>query len=112
MTLTDIASFIAVIGSFVSIYIVYRKLPHETHGIDASAVESYERAVTSAANRAVKLEERISHLEKITADQNDRIDALEQENSDLRDWVERLVHQVQSLGHDPVKMRKRGVSPQ
>lgn len=33
------------------------------------------------------------------------------ELEDVREWAERLVHQVQSLGGDPVKMRIRNVVP-
>lgn len=33
----------------------------------------------------------------------EKVDELEAENSDLKDWAERLVSQVKELGSDPVK---------
>ena len=107
MTWQDIASLAGVLGGLIAIYATWRKVPHENRGFDASAAEAFEKAATSAAERATRLEERIEKLERLTADQETRIETLEAENDDLRDWAERLVHQVQSMGLEPVKIRIR-----
>lgn len=108
MTWQDITSIVSIVGAAMAIYAVWRKVPHEARGFDASAAEAFEKAATSAAERATRLEARIEKLEKLTSDQEARIETLECENEDLRDWIERLVHQVQSLGAVPVQIRKRG----
>jgi predicted nuclease with TOPRIM domain len=49
-------------------------------------------------------------LNKVKAENvilTDRVERLEVENADLRRWAEMLVHQVKSLGFEPVQPRKR-----
>lgn len=44
---------------------------------------------------------------KILREENKQLKAAMAELEDLRDWAERLVHQIRSLEHEPVKIRYR-----
>jgi len=113
---------VGVILSFLSsmatlawmIYIQKNKLPVENRKTEsdtdlaqASTAESYARAADIQARRFIEIAKRLEDAER-------RIDDLERREKDynlmiddLKDWVERLCHQIQMLGSVPVEMRKR-----
>ena len=118
---SDIAAILAVLVSLGTLVITWRKMPHETKELDArtgsqeaetaskraDTVTKYQEIADRAAAKALKLETRVDELEA-------KIDLLEainlklqEDNEDLREWATRLVHQVQSLGDEPVKLRER-----
>ena len=93
---------------------IYRwiKAPHETKALDASTenqdantAEKYQTIANMAAERALKLEKRINELECEVAKLKEENRQYREENVDLRDWADRLVHQVKSLGGNPVTIR-------
>ena len=67
----------------------------------ASDLASIRRDYTALEAKMVALEAKNVAL-------SDRVQHLENENGDLREWAERLVHQVRSMGQEPVKPRVRG----
>ena len=123
MDIGEIIAIIVAIGALIGNVIMWRKLPHETKEIDARAesqdadtASKYQAIADKAAERALRLEERmeakvlklecrVDELESEVAKLTEEINWQRTENSNLRDWAERLVHQVQSLGGEPVKLR-------
>lgn len=125
MNLDLIIGIAGVIGSMAAIFLALRKYPHESRNLDAQASKGFaeaaklseEAAKLSASRAAISL----SELEEYKHETNLEIQALRTEINDLkaelrerderledlRDWAERLVHQVMSLGGEPVKIRKR-----
>jgi regulator of replication initiation timing len=88
-------------------------MPHETREIDArtdsqdaDTAEKYLNIADIAAERALRLESRVKDLEQEVDHLKQANSRLLKENGDLREWAERLVHQVQSLGVEPVKIRR------
>lgn len=127
MTITDLTSLFAVIGSAIAIYLAYRKAPHEESSLDAGTAKTYEEAAALAGERANRLDKEIdelraeNHVQNKTikeqgtlidmlvgkdAEKEKRIRFLEVENGNLRDWASRLVIQVEDLGGTPVKLRE------
>ena len=81
---------------------------------DADAAASYEELADRAASRAIKLQDQIDELRSQDDVQQKEIDDLKADSrekdcliEDLREWAERLVHQVISLGGKPVELRMR-----
>ena len=112
MDTVGIVAIISVIGSLLAIVIALKKAPHETKEIDshtenqdADTASKYQDIADRAAVRALGLEVRVNELECEVAKLKDENRRQHSENADLRDWAERLTHQVQSLGGDPMKLR-------
>ena len=83
----------------------------EAEKADAEAAELIRAAalalVEPLKKRVVELEAEVCELSKRMDTANRELRELHIENGDLREWAERLVHQVKSQGVDPVKIRKR-----
>lgn len=96
----------------------------ETRHIDAETSSLYQDIADRSAERSLKLDirvniletlivkqtkelQRLPILEAIVEKQAKELQRLREENADLRDWAERLVHQVIGLGVEPVKIRPR-----
>ncbi len=79
MDVTLLVAIVGAVGSFSAILLSIRSKPYEM--------------LKMADERLTRLEERITKLEE--------------ENELLRDWAERLVAQVKSLGAEPVKMKPK-----
>ena len=112
MKVSDIVSILAVLVSLGTLLVVWRKMPHETRemdaradGQDAETAGKYLDIADRAAERALKLEKRVTELEAEVAELKALNENLLNDRDDLKDWAERLVHQVKSLGLDPVKLR-------
>lgn len=125
-----LAGLAGVIGGVVGAYAALRKLPLERRKLqseatqeeagaterEAGAAEKWEGIAGRAATRIADMEEnerkakdridglerRVIVLEGLLQLANERIDALECDNGDLREWAARLVFQVASLGGQPV----------
>lgn len=100
-------------------------LKADTQKLDAEASKTFEEAAMLASQRANALEIRLSNLEAEFKNEIDRLGCLVQERDEqiksliedirrrdatieqLKDWSERLVHQVQSLGGVPVSMEAK-----
>ena len=104
MDVTLIVAIVGVIGSLISTYLALKKQPFTNSESDAQASKAFMET-------AMKAREDIEEFRKqtdarITVLEN-RIAVLEEENELLKDWAERLVAQVKSLGHEPVKMKSK-----
>ncbi len=123
MTLGEIASIVAVIASVIALLLSIRKAPHEENSLDAGAAKDAMEAASSAAKMAseavntvanlrrqmnqqrIEYENRLADWEKRFNEQAEELRKVVEENENLREWAKRLVHQVQALGGDPVKIR-------
>jgi septal ring factor EnvC (AmiA/AmiB activator) len=124
MTTHDIPSWIAFVSSLIALYMAIKKQPHEirqldanTDSADADTAEKYQRIANLAAERALGLERRLSQLENEKIQMAIELDKIKaelvaknEEIATLRDWAERLVHQVQAFGEVPVKLRAKAVT--
>lgn len=106
--LTGIA---AIVMSIVALYNARRKTNAEVHLTDAEAAGKIGMA---AASLVEPLQKRLTVVEAELVETCQQIEAMEQEikalreeNDLLRDWANRLVYQVQSLGVEPVKLKGR-----
>jgi small-conductance mechanosensitive channel len=98
------------IGLFSLGWQIYReknKLPSENKQAQGDASESFANAAKLAADQNIELTKRLDLAEK-------RIEELEKNErehqilvEDLLDHIDRLCHQVKSLGGEPVKRRVR-----
>lgn len=104
-----IASFGALLGTGAGVYIAWRKTPAEKRQLDSGAAEKWEGIASRSAQRIATLEKRVDELEAtietIQRADGEQIAQLEIERDELKSWAERLVHQVQSLGGQPVALR-------
>lgn len=105
--LTAVSSLVAILISAGTLYIALRKMPVEKKSIEVDTAQKYQLIADGAAERALKLADRIDELEKLIDEQQKKIEVLEKENAMVRDWAERLVHQVRMLGFDPVGLNMR-----
>lgn len=103
-----VTSLGALIGSIMAVVIAYRKQPAETRVLNADAAG---KVTQSALAMLEPLQERVEYLEKELGDAcleleslKKTVNALKSENEALQDWARRLVHQVRSLGGEPVKL--------
>jgi len=99
MSIELIIGIVGVLGSLAATYIALRKQPQEILKLDAEATNLYAQAMEKAQASFMA---RIDNLEV-------RVTYLEEENELLKDWAERLVFQVKSLGAEPVKMKLKPV---
>lgn len=104
MNIELIIGIVGVIGSISAVILSLRKYPHEAAGLDAKTMQTYVEALKLQQERYDTLE---AKFDAYRAEIEARIDALEEENNLLKDWAERLVTQVQSLGEVPVKIKPR-----
>jgi len=101
-----------------------RKAKAETEHTEADTASIYQDIADRSAERSLKLDirvavleslivkqakelQRLPILEAIVEKQAKELQRLREENADLRDWAERLVHQVQGLGGQPVGIRAK-----
>ena len=112
MDIGEIIAIVAAVGALIGSVLAWRKTPHETkeidsrtEGQDADTISKYQVIADRAAERALKLEKRVDDLECEVAKLKEENRQTREENLDLRDWADRLVHQVKSLGGDPVRLR-------
>jgi uncharacterized coiled-coil protein SlyX len=112
--LTTLSSLMALLVAAGSMYIALKKAPVDTENTKVDTAQKYQLIADQAAERALKLDKRIVELEQKVDEQDVKIEAQEKEIiryqheiSDLRDWAERLVHQLQSVDITPVKIRVR-----
>ena len=109
--ITIISTLISLSASMGALYIAYRKFPSEARHLSASSgsseadtAEKYRAIADRAADRALALDQRIQQLEKRVLEQAEEMEHLRCENERLAHWAGRLVHQVKSMGGDPVPM--------
>lgn len=110
MTITEIGTLLGVV---VLIYKAFTMTPREALNVGANTLKQMEEVVASSIDRSMKLNERVVALETSEAllksqlsRKDDLITALNERITDLENIVDRLTHQVQSLGGKPVVTRK------
>lgn len=113
--------FLSLLGSGLSIYNTWngRKLLNaQTHredaagkNEDAQASETYAKASQMVAEELVKVRAEQAELRNVLDERDQLIFKLQGDNADLQNWAERLVHQIQSLGAEPVPFRSSRTKP-
>ena len=102
MTVDNIVMIVSAVTSAIALYYATKKQKHEEASIDSDTINKLYATIKDQDERNNQLRDifdaRVGKLEA-------RITALEEENELLKDWAERLVAQVKSLGHEPVKIK-------
>jgi DNA repair exonuclease SbcCD ATPase subunit len=80
-------------------------LQAQTTTEDAKASESYANASKMVADELVAVRKQMTNLNLALDERDKLIFQLQGDNADLKDWAERLVHQLQSQSFDPVPFR-------
>lgn len=114
--ITLIVAIVGVLGSITSLYLSMRKAPKELKRMDidtgAQALETTERALQIASDAAEQIQAVRKELEELSHKYFAMQTELDETKEDVlryQDWAERLVHQVQSLGAEPVKIKPKRV---
>lgn len=98
----SIGAFITGIGSLViagvALYKAMKSTPKELRTSDANVADIYEDIATKSAEKALKLQTRVACLEEDLSKVQDQLRDRDMQIEDLKDWANRLVHQVSSLG--------------
>jgi peptidoglycan hydrolase CwlO-like protein len=112
--LTSLSSLMALLVAAGSMYIALKKAPVDTENTRVDTATKYQLIADAAAERALKLDKRVMELEQKVDEQDAKIEKqdkeivqYQREIADLRDWAERLVHQLLSENITPVKIRVR-----
>jgi N-acetylglucosamine kinase-like BadF-type ATPase len=124
LMLETIMTIITIIGAAVTVYFAIRSKPREIRKLDgevgAEGIESIGDALRIAREAALQVADMSNALNEEKKKNRYELDGLRMEVNELkfeldkataeievlRDWAERLVHQVQSLGAEPVKMKQ------
>lgn len=116
MTLTD-AIIIALIGAISAVLTTiasstmqawkWRNGERQKLATDAaqSITDASLRLVEPLKNQVETMEARLAEMQEEINDLRQYNEALRAEQAALREWADRLVLQVRSLGHEPVKIR-------
>jgi predicted nucleic acid-binding Zn-ribbon protein len=107
MTALSIGEWIAIIASLVAIGVSVIKTKPEIRSINGETAESYSQAARNYADEVVNLQTRLTKAEQSLASVMGEVNDLRKQNEDLREWAERLTHQIKSLGAEPVAIRMR-----
>lgn len=107
MTSLSVGEIIAILASIIAVALSILKTKPEIRSINGETAESYSQAARNYADQVVDLQTRLSKAEHSLAAIMGEVNELRKNNADLREWAERLTHQVKSLGGDPVQMRVR-----
>ena len=108
MSYSDITSTLAIVGTLIGLYFIWRKAPHEENNIDAEAAKVHEEAATLASARANALEKELASvkrrlrevqllLDELTgrdANLQSRVTALENENNELKRLIRYLQNEI------------------
>jgi len=123
MTLETIMTLITIVGAAVTVYFAIKSKPKELRHMDgdigADGIDSIGDALKIARDAAAQVAEISNALNDEKKKNRYELDGLRMEVNELkfeleqataeietlRDWAERLVHQVQSLGAEPVKVK-------
>ena len=86
-----------------------KKLNADANSEDASAIESYANATRTYAEEVKNLRTEVAELRNSLDERDAVIREQATHIEDLKDWADRLVHQVKSYGATPVPFRQRKV---
>ena len=111
----DILLVLGIIASLVMSILAargqFKRIPSQNESDDASAVRSYAEAAErisnqnrEMANEVDRLRGQMNDLQKKLEEQMTLIQQLKAERDDLKNWAERLVHQLKSHELTPVPL--------
>lgn len=98
-----ITSIAALITAMIGVLGTYWLQKNQKKLSEADTADKYQQIADRAATRALRLEERIDRLEKENAELEINYRKVLRDLEIYTRWTERLVHQIQSLGHVPVE---------
>ena len=101
-----IAAFIGALPGVAALIVQKRKRSADVTCAEADAAESYASATKTYAAEVVRLRNEMKDLRAELDETKKQVKEQDREIQDLRDWAERLVYQIKSLGAVPVEMRK------
>ena len=98
------ASLASIFGAVIAMVLAWRKAPHETRGIDATAAKTFEEAAALSVERSSRLEVKIAamevRLEAVECENEvleEKLKQLENEKKAADERIQQLEAQVQSL---------------
>jgi phenylalanyl-tRNA synthetase alpha subunit len=115
--ITSCTALITVTFGVLGAYWLHKREDKKT---DADVADKYQQIADRAAERALKLEDRIdlltTQIDQLKADNATQAKAYEaltkayiilaQEHRIYKSWVERLVRQIKELGYEPVQKKE------
>lgn len=99
-----IAALVTAIIALIGVVITWRKSKPESRVMDGDAAERYQRIASQSAKREIELMAKIDTLEKRVDELEAQLDTAILKADKFEEWARRLVHQVKSLGYDPVPL--------
>lgn len=102
IALKVIAAMVSILTVVFGFYGAYWLNQRQKPISEAETAAKYQQIADLAANRALRLEERIDKLEKSNVELKEKYAEVKKELDSYKRWTERLVHQIKSLGHEPV----------
>lgn len=117
MNIELITGIVGIVGAVVAILLPILKRPHELRSMDAMTAKTFAEAAKIEAERAREACDEleafkdahkgdIALLKKEVEELKVKVAAIEQERDDLKDWAERLVHQLRSHDIEPVPFKR------
>ena len=108
--ITALILAIGALGGIIGYSLRKAKVGSETKNLDAQTIQLYQTIADNAAERALKLEQRISVLEKTIDSKDKRIDELETANTEKDKQIKDLRCQIDllQLKVDHLEGRKSG----
>jgi len=102
-----VGGLVIAIAAITTALIARYKAPSEKSLTQAGTAEIYDRIAEKAAARALRLDERVDALEQENNLLKSHILRQDATISDMRDLIDRLSHQVLSLGGTPIKLKDK-----
>lgn len=103
IVLEIIAAVTGVLTILAALYGAYWLHLRQKPVSEAETAAKYQQIADMAANRALRLEERINKLEESNRELEEKYQEVKKELDIYKRWTERLVHQIKSLGHEPIE---------
>jgi DNA-binding transcriptional regulator GbsR (MarR family) len=118
LSVIDLAGLAGLIIALWTVFKGLRTQPHEISQINADTVGKYQEAANRAVEQLLSLEgllkstqSELESAKRLIKEQGDMIAKLKSENDDLRDWADRMVHQLMAHEIEPVKLRREITKP-
>ncbi len=106
-----VGGLIIACAAIITALIARYKAPAERSNTQAGTAEIYDRIAEKAAARALRLDERVDALERENSTLSKKIILQDTIISDMQILIDRLTHQVLSLGGVPIKPKEKNNEP-